>query len=640
MARLRLHRSEVEHDLLPAVCMCCGEPAAVRKTKGFAWDQPGVVSALLIVGLCIWPLLLLGLLIAMATTHRLQVRVPLCQAHRNYWQSRARFTYGGLAAFLGLGVLLVLAWSVGPKVSPPAWRGALADMLPLLALGTLLAGLVWLVTAAILQQQSIRATEITAHGITLIHVSPRFVQALRAQTDLDELGPIRREDWSPAELAGEPSPSPGSAEKPPREEGLQAQPGPVAPPPAWERAEAPTWTPRRPRRPLVKETPVGLVVGGVLAVVFLVCAGGATLVWWASPGPPPPVAVQGRSGMPPNNAPMGPNPNAPPPGVFPPVAVLPPPPPDPHEIRRFEGHTGCAHAVAFAPDGRRALTGSCDNTARLWDVETGRELQRFQGFQGQVNGVAIAPKGRLALTVAHDSRVQLWDLRTGREVRRFNGHQGAVHGVCFAADGRTALTAGEDQAIRHWDVETGREIRRLTGHIGAVLSVAISPDGHRALSGGMDHTVRLWDLTTGKELRRFQGHTNKVTSVCFSPDGRWAASGSGRTVRSDNLMPIDPVARLWNVETGQEVRRFEGHTDGVACVAFSPDGHRLLTGSADNSVRLWQVESGRELLRLQGHTNWVFAVQFSPDGRRALSGGADQTVRLWHCEVVLPGPAP
>jgi WD40 repeat protein len=461
-----------------------------------------------------------------------------------------------------------------------------------------------------------------------------------AQPERDELGPIPREDWSSAELAGDPLPSAGSADKPPREEGLQAQPGPLAPLPAWEETETPPWPPRRPRWPLVlaKETPVGLIVGGVLAAVFVVCAGGATLLWWVAPrpAPAPPIAGQARSNMPVNNGPMVPNPNGPPQvGVLPVGPAAPPPAPDPHEIRRFLGHGGCAHAVAFGPDGRRALTGSCDNTARLWDVETGGQLQCFQGFQGQVNGVAIAPNGRVALTASNDGRVQLWDLQPGQEVRRFEGHQGAVHSVCFAIDGRKALTAGDDQSVRQWDVETGREIRRLAGHTGAVLSVAISPDGRRALSGGMDHSVRLWDLTTGNELRRFAGHTNKVTSVCFSPDGRWAASGSGRTVRSDNPVPIDPVARLWNVETGQEVRRFEGHTDGVACVAFSPDGRQLLTGSADNSVRLWLVENGRELLRLQGHTNWVFAVQFAPDGRRALSGGADQTVRLWQL-----GPIP
>jgi hypothetical protein len=184
MARLRLSRSEVEDDLLPAVCMCCGAPAAVRKTKAFAWDQPGILSVLLLLGICIWPLLLVGLLIAVLNTRRMQVRVPLCEAHQHYWRLRTLFTFGGLAAFLVLGVLLVLAWRSRPSV--------LAELLPVLVLGTLLAGAIWLVTAAILQQHSIRPTEITPRGITLVNVSPRFIQALQAQPETDELGPIRR----------------------------------------------------------------------------------------------------------------------------------------------------------------------------------------------------------------------------------------------------------------------------------------------------------------------------------------------------------------------------------------------------------------------------------------------------------------
>jgi hypothetical protein len=624
--------------------MCCGDPAAVMKRKVFAWEPRWILNMVL-VGACFWPLLLVALPMLVLYRQQMPVRVPLCEAHKNYWRSRHLFNYGGLAAFLVLGAILVVAWCTFSDVGASGARVSIwAEVLPYLTVGALLAGFVWLCIAVVLHSKTLLPMEISPRGITLINVSPRFIEAFPREPETSDMGPLPRKEWARSEWDSEAPPSSSTAERPPLEEGLQTRPGLVAPLPAWEQTDAPDLLPRRPRQSLVvKQTPAGLIVAGVLAGLFVMCAGGAALLWWANSLPPerpvPPAgAMRSAAPMAANNAPLAPPP-APilqPGGPFPVQLVL-----APHEIRRFQGHTGCGHAVAYAPDSRTALSGSCDNTARLWDVETGRQLQCLQGFQSQVNGVAFAPDGRQALTVSNDGQVQLWDLLTGREVRRLIGHQGAVHGVCFAPDGRTALTAGEDHSVRQWDVQTGREVRRFEGHTGAVLSVAVSADGRRALSGGKDNLVRLWDMATGKELRRFAGHTNKVTSVGFSPDGRRAASSSGRTVRNENLVPVDSAVRLWDVETGRELRRLVGHTDAVACVAFSPEGRRLLSGGADNSLRLWDVESGRELLRLDGHDKWVFSVAFSPDGRRALSGGADQTVRLWDLpDMVAMPPAP
>jgi DNA polymerase III delta prime subunit len=132
--------------------------------------------------------------------------------------------------------------------------------------------------------------------------------------------------------------------------------------------------------------------------------------------------------------------------------------------------------------------------------------------------------------------------------------------------------------------------------------------------------VRLWDLETGVELRRFERHKKGVNTVAALPDGQRALSGSA-----------DRTLRLWDLETGAELRRFEVG-EMVYSVAPLPDGRRALSGSEDRTVRLWDLETGVELRRFEGHTGAVWSVAVLHDGMGALSGSFDHTLRLWDLE--------
>jgi WD40 repeat protein len=92
---------------------------------------------------------------------------------------------------------------------------------------------------------------------------------------------------------------------------------------------------------------------------------------------------------------------------------------------------------------------------------------------------------------------------------------------------------------------------------------------------------------------------------------------------------IDCTLRLWDLETGEEVRKFEGHQEAILGVACSPDGRRALSASRDYDLRLWDLETGKELRRFRRNTMVALLVAFSPDGRRAYTGGPDGTVQVW-----------
>jgi WD40 repeat protein len=199
--------------------------------------------------------------------------------------------------------------------------------------------------------------------------------------------------------------------------------------------------------------------------------------------------------------------------------------------------------------------------------------------------------------------------------------------------------ASDDRTVWVWDSDRRNVVALLSGHQSAVTTVAFSPDSRRLLSGSQDSTIRLWDPENRKMIRSIEigprpqevFQTRLVTSVAFAPDGRHAVSAHGTYLsRKQEFVPgTDNNIRLWDLETGQLLRQFRGHTMAVSSIAFSPCGRRILSASLDGTVRLWSAEQGTELHCFRGHTDSVWGVACSPDGRHALSGSADQTVRLW-----------
>jgi len=294
-----------------------------------------------------------------------------------------------------------------------------------------------------------------------------------------------------------------------------------------------------------------------------------------------------------------------------------------HIVRTLEGNADWVNAVSFSPDGQYALSGAPENTIKLWEVVTGREIQTFDGLTEQPISVALSPDGEKLVSETSDGVVRLWDVDSGDAIRTLEEHSEAVLGSTFSPDGEWVISGGGASGTLHlWDTDTGDLVRRFDDNDEAIFSVAFSPSGDYVLSGsGQSGTLKLWDTSTGAVVRTFDEgdwDSTYVFSVAFSPNGEYALSGSD-----------DMTARLWDVESGDLLRTFEGHSGLVIAVAFSPDGQYVLSGSSDMTVQLWKVDDGSLGYVFEGDAEGVNAIAFSPDGRYVLSGSKDDDVKLW-----------
>ena len=347
------------------------------------------------------------------------------------------------------------------------------------------------------------------------------------------------------------------------------------------------------------------------------------------------------------------------------------------EIFVQTGHTNAITAVEWSPDGRFILSGSSDNSIKLWDAESGRLIRTFTDEE-DVLYVHFLPGGKSFFSVNEKGGVRIWDiaqggragefsisgekepaiidpvssdgsvvraivssklyaaqlssgkglpaepLPEGAPVRKYFSGYDSGHKNLITADGGRMLSAvpEEPSDTRYkklilWELSKGNILFSLDGHQDRIDAVALSPDESYAASGGRDKTVRVWDLKTGKAVAVLTGHQKEIETLAFSPDRKYVLSGSR-----------DHTMRLWDIEAGREVRAF-AHPARVTLVRFSPDGRFAVSGDADGAIRVWDTQTGEEVMALQSHADSGYVLVMSPDGRHVLSGTPDGKIRLW-----------
>ena len=291
-------------------------------------------------------------------------------------------------------------------------------------------------------------------------------------------------------------------------------------------------------------------------------------------------------------------------------------------LASLQGHTSGVYSAAFSPDGKRIVTASNDHTARVWDADSGKTLAFLQGHTGMVFSAAFSPDGKRVVTASDDNTARVWDADSGKTLASLQGHTQPVRSAAFSPDGKRVVTASDDTTARVWDADTGKTFAPLQGHTSALYSAVFSPDGKRVVTTSADNTARVWDAESGQTLAPLQGHTSFVNSAAFSPGKRVVTASDDKT------------ARVWDAESGQTLASLQGHTAAVNSAAFSPDGKWIVTASLDKTARVWDAASGQTLALLQGHTEQVVTAAFSPDGKRVVTASFDNTAQVWPLDPI------
>lgn len=280
-------------------------------------------------------------------------------------------------------------------------------------------------------------------------------------------------------------------------------------------------------------------------------------------------------------------------------------------LAQYEGHTDWLSGVdadAVSSDGRLLLTGSMDDTARLWEVATGTPLAVLP-HGGDVMSVAFSPDAAVAVTGSLDRTVKFWDTSTGDLLRTIEFRQ-PISNVAYAPQGDLVFIGQATRPGAFYEATTGAKVRDLNGNTSTFVAV-FSADGQFLFTSSLDeNTVQQWEVASGELVRTLVGHSSLVYALAVSPDSAYLLTGANCANGQDCTV------RRWEISSGRQVQVMSGHTAPIGTVTFNPDGTLALSSSDDDTARFWQLETGTSpdgLLPLAQDNGVPRSLVFSPD---------------------------
>lgn len=267
----------------------------------------------------------------------------------------------------------------------------------------------------------------------------------------------------------------------------------------------------------------------------------------------------------------------------------------------YRGHNGAVWCCDVSRDSTRLITSSADQTAKLWNVETGAQLFSFN-FESPARAVDLAIGDKLVVittdpfmelpSAIHIKRIEK-DLskQTADSVLTITGIKGRINRAVWGPLNSTIISGGEDSVVRIWDSETGKLLResdKETGHQKAITSLCKSADGSHFLTGSLDKSARLWDIRTLTLIKTYVTE-RPVNAVAISPLLDHVVIGGGQEashVTTTDRRAGKFEAKFFHKILEEEIGGVKGHFGPINALAFNPDGRSFASGGEDGYVRL------------------------------------------------------
>jgi F-box and WD-40 domain protein 1/11 len=277
----------------------------------------------------------------------------------------------------------------------------------------------------------------------------------------------------------------------------------------------------------------------------------------------------------------------------------------------LKGHKDSVYCVQF--DEQKIITGSRDNTIRVWDTHTYQCIRKLSSpnnhrERNEPEFQEPEPRGIQPLYIL-DTKGP--DPLAKQDLQE--SHNASI--LCLQYDDDILVSGSSDFSAIVWDIKDDyRPMFRLRGHTAGVLDVCI--DERVIVTCSKDTTIKIWNRFTGRLIRTLTGHRGPVNAVQVR--GKLLASASG-----------DGMSKLWRLEDGMCIKEFSSDDRGLACVEFSEDSKFVWAGGNDMCIYEYDTVTGTTVRKLEGHKDLVRSLHLDNENGRMISGSYDLSIKVW-----------
>jgi WD40 repeat protein len=279
------------------------------------------------------------------------------------------------------------------------------------------------------------------------------------------------------------------------------------------------------------------------------------------------------------------------------------------------GHGGDIYTLLLLKDGQTLVSGSADETIRIWDLQNGAELRKIDAHDSYVNALATTIDEQILMSAGADRKIKFWSIDDGTLIKQLDeAHDSSINTLEVSRNGRILASADADGVIKLWDIRTYELMNTLTAN-GTINDLLFSRDDRWLFSGGK--SLQMWDLDAPSEPPiELVGHESFVNRLDVSDDNQTLISASA-----------DKTLRLWNLATHSESAVLLGHQSYVNDVLV--DGPEVWSADQNKTIIVWNLNQQKPVRMLTGFNTdiWRFVVQ--PNGRIVTIGGDKNNISIW-----------